>query len=285
MGTLMFLAFLGGLVFIGVVAYLPLGGGPSFGPAGPGPAPFSPLQREGADGDAAPPDAPGQATPPRLAIVVDDLGYEPARDAAWLKFPAKITMAVLPFGPSSRRVAESARDRGFCVLLHVPMEPEADVADRTEEFRLRRGMGAPEMEALLDRMIRDVPFAAGTSNHMGSAFTADPEAMSLYAALLKERGLFLLDSVTTSRSLAVAAALRAGVPAVRRDVVLDVEESAESMRRRWAEALSIAKRKGAAILVCHARTETLEAIRGYLPELETEGIRPVTLAELLAEGR
>lgn len=266
----MLLAFVCGLAVIGSVAYLPLGEAPVTAPSGPGSAPFAPLQRE--------------AAAPRIAIVVDALGYEPARDAAWLKFPAKLTIAVLPFGPSSRSVAESARERGFSVLLHVPMEPDADVTDRTVDFRFRRGMGAEEMEALLGRMIRDVPFASGTSNHMGSAFTADPEAMSIYAALLKEKGLFLLDSVTTPRSIALTAALRAGVPALRRDVVLDVEESPESMRRRWAEVLSIAKRRGSAVLVCHGRTETLQAIRRYLPELEAEGIRAVTLDELMAEG-
>jgi uncharacterized protein len=275
---IMLLAFLCGLAVIGVVAYLPLGERPVTGWRGPGAAPFTPLEK------GAPEEAPGPKTAPRIAIVVDDLGYEPARDAAWLKFPTKLTMAVLPFGPSSRSVAEAARERGISVLLHVPMEPEAEVYDRTEEFRLRRGMGPDEMELLLDRMIHDVPFASGASNHMGSAFTADPGAMSIYAALLKERGLFLLDSVTTPRSVAVTAALRAGVPAFRRDVVLDLDESAESMRRRWAEALSIAKRKGFAVLVCHARTETLRAIRGYLPELKAEGIRAVTLDELLAEG-
>lgn len=280
----MLLSFLCGLITIGVVAYLPLGTGPGSGAPGAGPASFSPVQRDGSAESLPAGDAQRPEASPRLAIVVDDLGYDPARDAAWLKFPAKITMAVLPFGPSSRRVAESARDRGFCILVHVPMEPEADVPDRTSEFRLRRGMDAAEMEALLDRMIRDVPFAAGASNHMGSALTADPEAMSLYAALLREKGLFLLDSVTTRRSVAATAALRAGIPAARRDVALDVDDDAESMRRRWREALSVAKRKGFAVLVCQGRMETLQALRGYLPELDAEGIRAVTLDELLAVG-
>ena len=53
--------------------------------------------------------APG----PRLAIVVDDLGYDPVRDAEWLDFPERITVSVLPHGPSSRSFAASARTHGF----------------------------------------------------------------------------------------------------------------------------------------------------------------------------
>jgi len=264
------------------MVYLPQGGGGGGNGDGPGKghSPFSPELREGRD--LRPPgDLPGSALPPRIALVIDDLGYEPARDAAWLEVPAKITLAVIPFGPSSRRVAQSAHERGFGVLLHVPMEPEGQVSDRTETFRLRRGMSGAEMEELFGRMLRDVPFAGGASNYMGSAFTSDPEAMSLFTAMLKENGLFLLDSVTTHRSVAVAAALQAGIPAARRDLFLDVDPDPDAMRRQWEEALSIAKQKGSAIVICHGKAGTLLAVRRFLPELAAQGIRAVTLAELL----
>ena len=74
--------------------------------------------------------AGGPAAGPRLAIVVDDLGYDPVRDAEWLDFPERITVSVIPHGPSSKSFAASARTRGFGVILHVPMEPEGAVADR-----------------------------------------------------------------------------------------------------------------------------------------------------------
>lgn len=265
------------------MVYLPPGGGGGGNGDDPGKggSPFSPELREGRD--LGPPGGlPGSPAHPRIALVVDDLGYEPARDAAWLEVPAKITLAVIPFGPSSRRVAQSAHERGFGVLLHVPMEPEGEASDRTGPFRLRRGMSGEEMEGLFGRMLRDVPFAQGASNHMGSAFTADPGAMSLFTAMLKEHGLFLLDSVTTPRSVAVASALRAGIPAARRDLFLDIDPDPDAMRRQWEEALSIAKKKGSAIVLCHGKAGTLTAIRRFLPELAAQGIRTVTLAELLS---
>ncbi len=281
-GTLFLLAFFAGLIFVGLLIYLPHGGdgGKAANGSGKGRSPFSPELREGRDLPSSG-EGWGRTASARFALVVDDIGYEPARDAAWLSVPAKITLAVIPFGPSSRRVAQSAHERGFSVLLHVPMEPEGQVSDRTETFRLRRGMTGAEMEKILGRMLGNVPFVEGASNHMGSAFTADPEAMSLFAALLKENGLFLLDSVTTSRSVAVASALQAGIPAVRRDLFLDVDPDPDAMRRQWEEAVSIAKRKGSVVVICHGRSETLAAVRRFLPELDAQGIRSVTLAELL----
>lgn len=242
------------------------------------PAPFSPSANP-----APPASDPGtepQSAAPRLAIVVDDLGYDPSGDASWLSFPEKITVAVIPFGPSSRQIAESARARGFGVLLHVPMEPEGAAPDRTEGFRLHRDMEWDAMRDLLGRMADSLPEATGASNHMGSAFTADPDAMTLFASLLKERGLYLLDSVTTPRSVAAEAARRADVPAARRDIFLDAADPG-TMRRQWEKALELARERGAAVILCHPRAETIPVLLDLLPDLQAQGVRAVTVDDLL----
>jgi len=271
-------AFLAGLLAAGVAIFLPGPGDREQGPASSSFAPPSPLPQP-----VPPPAGPSLAS--RLAIVVDDLGYEPSLDAEWLKLPGKATVAVLPFGPSSRKVAESARARGWGVILHVPMEPESPASDRTERFRIRRGMSGEEIESLLNRMAESLPQATGASNHMGSAATSDPATMAAFASVLKKRGLYLLDSMTTPRSVALDAARNAGVPAARRDVFLDAGLSPEEMRRQWDHAVAVAREKGAAVLICHGRTETLRMIVDLIPRLKEENIEAVTLDELLLAGK
>lgn len=281
----MLCAFLAGLVTIGVAVLMPGGESrnraalPSQGaPEAPAAIPPGITQPSG---KAVPTEVPT----PRLAIVVDDNGYDTTRDAEWLRFPEKITVAVIPFGPSSRRLAKAAHERGFGVLINVPMEPVSPISDRTDGFRLRRGMGREEMDALLSRMIEENSWASGASNHMGSAFTADPESMAAFAALLKSRGLFFLDNMTTSRSVAVQAALRAGIPVARRDVFFDTDMEPGEMRLQWKRALSIAKKKGKAVLVCHGRRESLRVILDLVADLDAEGVRAVTLDELFAKEK
>jgi hypothetical protein len=271
---LMFGAFLAGLLIVGAV-FLFQGQGSAPSALSPPPEAQPPAQAA----HAVPP--PATPPPPRLAIVVDDLGYEPSRDAEWLKLPARITVAVLPFGPSSRNIAESARARGWGVVLHVPMEPESPASDRTERFRIRKGMSADEMESLLTRMAESLPQATGASNHMGSAVTADPAAMAAYVSVLKKKGFFLLDSVTTSKSVALEAALQAGIPAARRDVFLDAGMNREEMRSQWERAVSIARKKGAAVLICHGKTESFRLLLELLPRLKGDAVQAVTLDELL----
>ena len=273
-------SFLAGLAAVGIALLVPEDekrdeGAPSaFSPPPPAPAQPAPV-----------PPGPQGAAPPRLFLVVDDLGYSPSADAGWLDVPARITMAVLPFGPSSRKIASSGKARGQAILIHVPMEPDSPSEDRTAGFRLRSGMGAGEMDTLFARMADNVPEAAGASNHMGSAFTRDPDAMGQFARLLKRRGLFFLDSLTTPRSVAADAAREAGVPSLRRDVFLDAGTDADEMRRQWRTATSLAREKGAAVVVCHARPETLRAVLSFLPELPGLGIQAATLADHPALGK
>ncbi len=50
------------------------------------------------------------------------------------------------------------------------------------------------------------------------------------------------------------------------------------------KAVALAKKNGGAVLVCHSRRETFSALAGLLPALRKEGVRPVTVPELLAES-
>ena len=105
--------------------------------------------------------------------------------------------------------------------------------------------------------------------------------MESFTEALKERRFFFVDSLTTPGSLGLDASRKAGIPAVRRDIFLDDDPSAMAMRRRWNEAVALAKRKGSALLICHGRRETLEVLSSLLPGLKKEGVRLAAVTELL----
>jgi polysaccharide deacetylase 2 family uncharacterized protein YibQ len=270
-------AFLAGLLLVGVILILGPEAGRTMGDNLAESSAAIPTPAMVSDNVAA-----GPAPAPRLAIVVDDFGYDPVRDAEWLDFPERITVSVLPYGPSSKSIAASARTHGFGAILHIPMEPEGGVADRTEPFLLRRGMAPEEIADRFARMAADVPQVNGASNHMGSAFTSDLAAMTSFAQALKGKGFFFVDSVTSVGTVASMTMEAAGVPAARRDVFLDEDGRPEEMRRQWAAAVAMAKERGVAILLCHSRRETRKALLELLPQLRREGIRAVTVEELLA---
>ncbi|MBU1676697.1 divergent polysaccharide deacetylase family protein, partial [bacterium] len=172
------------------------------------------------------------------------------------------------------------------IMLHLPMEPqgypEIDPGDRF----VRVGMSRAEIEALVDEALAALPGITGVSNHMGSAATADPSTMERLMAVLRARDLFFLDSMTTSRSVAVETARRAGVPVLSSRLFLDQKErSREQVRSLLARLVRAARATGAAVGICHPYPETLAVLAEELPRYRNAGIRFVTASEMLALQR
>lgn len=225
--------------------------------------------------------APASAiTSARLAIIVDDLGYDRASADALLALPFHLTVAVLPNLPHSSDVAEEAFRRGFQVVLHLPME-SANGSTRPETMELRRNMSAEEVSRAVTGMLDSVPHAAGVNNHQGSLATADPQLMAAVMPALRERQLFFVDSRTSAATVAYDAAVRAHVPAASRKVFLDVTQTREAVHRQLLLAAQEARKAGSAIAICHPHPVTLQALREFVPQLEALGVRLVYASEVV----
>jgi polysaccharide deacetylase 2 family uncharacterized protein YibQ len=204
---------------------------------------------------------------PRVALVIDDMGYQRSLDEAFLALDAPLTVAVLPFSPHGRRIAAAARRSGRQVMLHLPMEPE-------EYPRVDPGPGALLTQMtpnrLLDQLrlnLEQVPEAVGVNNHMGSRLTQDSDRMNQVFSVLKERGLFFVDSRTTGKSLAYQSARLLNVPFAQRDVFLDHVQDPDFVRRQLDELVRQAEKHGEAIGIGHPHPVTLEVLRERLPAI------------------
>lgn len=216
---------------------------------------------------------------PRLAIILDDMGYDrAAADSAFsLQFP--ITVSVIPHLPLSAEVAEEAYRRGDQVLLHLPMEAEAGDA-KPEPIELRVGMRPEEVAQDLAGMLETVPHAAGVNNHQGSRATADAALMADLMPALRQRGLFFIDSRTTAATVAYDAAESAGVRSASRKVFLDDTPSRAAILSQLDLAARDATRDGFAIAIGHPHPATIAALAEGLPRLESRGIRLVFASDV-----
>ncbi len=231
----------------------------------------------------APPPAAAPGSPaggaPELAVIVDDLGYDPSVARSVFSIPARVSVAVLPNLPESSAIAEEAHRHGIEVLLHLPMESVAG-EDKAEKIELHVGEPAGEVARVMDQMLATVPYAAGVNNHQGSRATADPALMASLAAALRSRGLFFIDSRTSPGSRALDAALHAGVPAAARNVFLDDDEQPAAIRRQLEHAERLAREQGICVAIGHPHGATLDVLAEMLPEVEARGIRLVSASQI-----
>jgi polysaccharide deacetylase 2 family uncharacterized protein YibQ len=217
---------------------------------------------------------------PRLAIIIDDLGYDRAAADSLLALPFPLTVSVLPHLPLSGEVAEEAFRRGDQVLLHAPMQSEGETA-RTEEIELRVGMNAQEVDATLAGMLETVPHAAGVNNHQGSRATADPALMVALMPALRTRGLFFIDSRTLASTVAYDTAERMGVRAASRKVFLDDTPERGAIVSQIELAARDATRDGYAIAIGHPHPATIAALAEEIPRLEARGIHLVFASDVV----
>lgn len=221
----------------------------------------------------------GKSKGARLAIIVDDLGYDPAAADTLLGLPYPITVAVLPHLSHSADIAEEAFRRGYQVLLHLPMESNGD--EKHENIELRIGTSTSDAGRMLAGMLDTVPHAAGVNNHQGSLATSDAKLMAALMPALKERDLFFVDSRTTAKTVACDEARKANVRSASRNVFLDDTQTVEAVKQQLALAVRDARAKGFAIAIGHPHPATLQALQEILPQLEAHGISLVFVSELV----
>lgn len=219
-------------------------------------------------------------TNPRVAIVIDDFGYNMNNIERLLAIKRAVTFSVLPNLPYSKRIAELASSKGYEVILHLPLE-SLDKAAPAEIGTIKTGMSEKDILALLDKDIASVPGLKGVSNHQGSKATEDRHCMSIVLSDLKRKGLYFFDSLVTDKSVCHEAAAEALVPYAKRDIFLDNENNPEYIEKQVLALRKAAFRNGHVIAVCHDRRNTITVLSKMMPELAEEGIRFVYLSEMV----
>ena len=238
-----------------------------------------------APGLAASPDSPAQdisaqGTLPRLAVLIDDLGYNLHLGRQALALPGPVTVAVIPFTPHARTLSAEANSAGIEVMLHQPMEGGAGGPASHGELTL--DMDEANFRDTLRLALAEVPHAVGLNNHQGSRLTAATEPMHWLMEELHALGLYFIDSRTTADSVALDVAHYHGIPALRRDLFLDHVPQQVVIRQQFERAIDHANQHGHAILIAHPYPESLRFLATALPELPARGIEQISLSALIA---
>ncbi len=215
----------------------------------------------------------------KIAIVIDDWGYNLNNLYILDQIKYPLTMSILPDLAYSRTIAAMLNKRGIEIILHLPMEPR-------EKFRLEKNtilitMDGPTIREIVNRDLDDISYAKGASNHMGSKATEDSRTMAIVFEELKKRNLFFLDSFVSPKTICFPLARKVRIGFARRDVFLDNKEEPGYIRQQIYKLKVRAKICGEAIGIGHDRQVTLEVLKEVMPELEKEGYRFVFVSELL----
>ena len=231
----------------------------------------------------------------KIAIIIDDIGFDLRVVEELAEMKAPIAFAVLPFTPHAAKAAERLHAAGKEILLHLPMEPHSYPKHNPGEGALFTGMTGEAIRKQVATDLAAVPYVSGVNNHMGSRFMEDKSKLAIVMEELMKRGLFFVDSRTTPRSGGREAAAKAGVRFAARAVFIDHEKGYDNALQNLTHlAQPGSGRPEPLLLIGHPRPGTVRALREVLPAWRNGGVQVISIStymegaasgEKLASGR
>jgi len=206
----------------------------------------------------------------KVAIIIDDLGYDINIAEAFMKLDLPIGMSVLPMSPYTKEIARKSVEAHRELLLHLPMEPKNYPRIRPGPGALLTGMENGEIEKTLQAHLNQMPGVLGVNNHMGSYFTERRDKMMVVLKELRRRHLFFLDSRTTALTVGFELARQMDVPTGMRSVFLDNDLNPKAIEFQFERLLGIARHSGQGIGIGHPHKATLRILRKYSEKLRGE---------------
>ncbi len=219
-----------------------------------------------------------QPPKPRLVFVIDDIGNTMAYRQNLEKLEDNVTYAILPKLSYSKYFSSLSLKTGAEVIVHLPLEALNNTYPGPG--LIETDMSATQIRKILNSDLDTVSYYVGINNHMGSQGTQDARLMTILLKEIKAKGLFFLDSRTSTMGIPSKLGKEIGLPVLQRDVFLDNEDDRQYIKGQLQEVREVARKKGYAIAIGHYRFNTLQVLAEEIPELKKEGFAIVSLSDI-----
>ncbi|NMD71142.1 divergent polysaccharide deacetylase family protein [Bacillus sp. DNRA2] len=220
----------------------------------------------------------------KAAIIIDDFGGGVGGVEEFLEGDIKITAAVMPFTDKSKEHAKWAHKNGIEVMVHLPMQPKKGKKSWLGPKPITVDLSKDEVKQRVREAIKDVPYARGLNNHMGSLAIEDEEIVRAIVEVAKENKLYLVDSGTSPHSKIPEIATELGVPYLSRDVFLDDISSSSYVAKQMRRLAKITEINGRGIAIGHVGVTGKVCSKGVFASMnhyQDKKIKIVPVSELI----
>ncbi|MDE7292511.1 MAG: divergent polysaccharide deacetylase family protein [Treponemataceae bacterium] len=221
-----------------------------------------------------------------LCVVFDDGGQNVAQLKKCIALPFPVTVAVLPRLSHSKECAALVRQSGNEVILHQPMQA-INLGVNPGEGAILPQMSGGEIAATLSQNIAELAPISGINNHEGSLITEDEVKVGFVLETVHQKGIYFLDSRTSSATKIPSVAMEMGFSYFQRDIFLDNEKSRENILSELKRGVEIANRQGFVIMIGHVWSAEIlpSVLEEVYPELKKKGYRFSTVSNSGAQRK
>jgi hypothetical protein len=218
--------------------------------------------------------------PVKIAIIIDDVGYDYNLTKELLNTGIPLTYAIIPDVEGSRISYDMIKQFNAEMMLHIPMEPFKG-KQYVEKNALFTDMTEEELKNRINTFIREYPGIKGVNNHMGSKATNDEKVMNVLFEELSKNNLFWIDSMTSNVSKSKKIAAKYNMIFYKRNVFLDNKKDLNYMRNQMNILINYAKVNGYAIGIAHNQTKNLPVLlKEYYNKRHELGVEFITMTDI-----
>ena len=212
-------------------------------------------------------------TRPWVAVLVTNLGLNQREtDAAIQLLPAAVSLSFSPYAEDLEGWLETARAAGHEVFMDLPLEPLDFPRDDPGPSTLLTNLSTADNLNRMEWVLGRAPGFVGVVTWMGSQFTTVEDAMMPVLEGLKERGLMIVDSRGSSRSIATELASSIQLPRAFNNRFLDGTPAISAIDRALVDLETVAQEQRAAIGIARSLPVSIDRIQRWSGNLERKGI-------------
>lgn len=213
---------------------------------------------------------------PKIAVVITNVGMVADQNTQALALPENITLSLSPYAASLDGLREKAQSAGHEIWLDLPMQPKNYPADDAGPLSLMAAEAESENITRLHKVMGSATNYAGVVAPSDENFTGSAK-MKPVAAEIDRRGVGLLTQRAGYKDSNAGSYLRQAERAVSSD------NSTEAAKRALAEAETLAKQTGSAVVTLPATPALLKLIKSWSGGLEGKGVELAPLSALYAK--
>lgn len=223
----------------------------------------------------------------KMAIVIDDFGYDRVGVEEMLNINCPLTCAVMPCLPYSMEDSQKAKEKGHEVILHMPMEAYGNLPESWYgSTYIKTTDSKAEVEQKLQASLESIGGAKLMNIHMGTAVSQNRAVMTDILSFCKDKSITFLDSRTIENTVCKEVGDSLNTKVLERDIFLEVNSrpSIHFAKQRIAEAIELCKKQGSVIVIGHigpvGSNQTAQAIKESLETIKSAGIQIVPLSQI-----
>lgn len=218
----------------------------------------------------------------KLSIIIDDFGYfSDELLQEFLALDKNINFSILPELSYSQEVMQKAYNQGRETMIHMPMEPISYPQNDPGKNAIFVNLSEKEIKKRVKKYIKNLPLCIGVNNHMGSLAMQHKNVLIPIMDILKEKGLFFVDSRTTPKTVGYELAQEMDIPAYIIDSFLDTGTFPDRVTAKTNRLLELAKSQNKIVVISHCTPKSLEELKQILRNIEDKDFKLVPISDIV----